>query len=107
LFNNDRLPLALLRNATVRRLAVPDLTTTVRTLTLTGVAADSSLAGGHNPRIGRRLASVASMFAGAAIGTLLRWRGSALPLAASGICVLAVTVLYAAVPGPAPAAAES
>jgi uncharacterized membrane protein YoaK (UPF0700 family) len=39
-----------LRNATVRRLAVPDLTTTVLTLTLTGIAADSTLAGGHNPR---------------------------------------------------------
>ena len=41
-----------LRNATARRLAVPDLTTTVLTLTLTGVAADSSLAGGDNPRAG-------------------------------------------------------
>ena len=29
------------RNATVRRLAVPDLTTTVLTMTLTGLAADS------------------------------------------------------------------
>jgi hypothetical protein len=36
-------------NAAVRRLAVPDLTTTVLTLTLTGLAADSTLAGGHNP----------------------------------------------------------
>src|SRR5262245_12176272 len=46
-----------LRNATVRRLAVPDLTTTVLTLTLTGLAADSSLAGGTNPRIERRISS--------------------------------------------------
>src|SRR5262249_4941100 len=46
------------RNATVRRLAVPDLTTTVLTLTLTAVAADSSLAGGDNPRLGRRLTSI-------------------------------------------------
>ncbi|MEP7342131.1 MAG: DUF1275 family protein [Acidobacteriota bacterium] len=44
-----------LRNATVRRLAVPDLTTTVQTLTLTGLAADSFLAGGANPRIGLAL----------------------------------------------------
>ena len=43
-----------LRNATVRRLAVPDLTTTVLTQTLTDVAADSSVAGGDNPRTGRR-----------------------------------------------------
>jgi AAA domain/Protein of unknown function (DUF1275) len=45
-----------LQNATVRRLAVPDVTTIVLTLTLTGLAADSWLAGGHSPRIGRRLA---------------------------------------------------
>jgi len=47
-----------LRNATVRRLAVPDLTTTVLTLTVTGIAADSSLAAGNNPRFGYRLASI-------------------------------------------------
>jgi uncharacterized protein DUF1275 len=40
-----------LQNATVRRLAVPDLTTTVLTLTLTGLAADFRLAG-PNPRVG-------------------------------------------------------
>ncbi len=83
-----------LRNATVRRLAVPDLTTTVLTLTLTAVAADSSVAGGDNPRIGRRVASVVLMFAGAAVGTLLlRW-GLALPLVVSAIGVLAATVAY-------------
>ena len=36
------------QNATVRRLGVTDLTTTVLTLTLTGLAADSALAGGKN-----------------------------------------------------------
>src|SRR5438067_11375921 len=51
-----------LRNATVRRLAVPDLTTTVLTLTLTGIAADSSLARGKNPRFRYRAASVVFMF---------------------------------------------
>ena len=35
-----------IQNATARRLAVTDLTTTVLTLTLTGIAADSKLAGG-------------------------------------------------------------
>jgi uncharacterized membrane protein YoaK (UPF0700 family) len=47
-----------LQNATVRRLAVPDVTTTVLTLTLTGLAADSWLAGGRSPRAGRRVAAV-------------------------------------------------
>lgn len=59
------------QNATARRLAVSDLTTTVLTLTLTGLAADSTLAGGTNPRPGRRLAAVFTMLLGAAIGAFL------------------------------------
>jgi uncharacterized membrane protein YoaK (UPF0700 family) len=85
-----------LRNATVRRLAVPDLTTTVLTLTLTGIAADSTLAGGSNPRWGRRVASVASIFAGSAIGAVLMSKGGlALPLVVTGACILLATVAYA------------
>ena len=94
-----------LRNATMRRLAVPDLTTTVLTRTLTGVAADSSVAGGDNPRIGRRVASISLMFAGAAVGTLLlRW-GLALALVMSAVGVLAVAVTSLDVPTPRPAPA--
>ena len=59
------------QNATARRLGVPDLTTTVLTLTLTGLASDSSLAGGKNPRLNRRLTATASMFLGAAVGALV------------------------------------
>lgn len=83
-----------LRNATVRQLAVPDLTTTVLTLTLTGIAADSSLAGGKNPRIWRRVGSVMAMFVGAIAGTLLLKFGIALPLLVSGVCILVVTFIY-------------
>jgi uncharacterized membrane protein YoaK (UPF0700 family) len=60
-----------LQNATARRLAVPDLTTTVLTLTLTGLAADSTLAGGNNPRPARRLAATVTMLVGAAVGAYL------------------------------------
>ncbi len=60
-----------LQNATARRLGVPDLTTTVLTMTLTGFAADSSLVGGKNPRPGRRLAATGVMFLGAAMGTFV------------------------------------
>jgi len=60
-----------LQNATARRLGVPDLTTTVLTLTLTGLAADSALAGGKNPNPGRRIVSTVTMFLGAAIGAFL------------------------------------
>jgi uncharacterized membrane protein YoaK (UPF0700 family) len=59
------------RNAAVRKLAIPDLTTTVLTLTITGIAADSSLANGNNPRFARRVASVVAMFLGAAMGAVI------------------------------------
>ena len=59
------------QNATARKLAVPDLTTTVLTMTLTGVAADSALAGGHGSRLGRRALAVAAMLLGALIGGAL------------------------------------
>jgi uncharacterized membrane protein YoaK (UPF0700 family) len=59
------------QNATARRLAVADLTTTVLTLTLTGIAADSRLAGGTGTKTGRRLLAVVSMALGALIGALL------------------------------------
>ena len=59
------------RNAAVRKLAIPDLTTTVLTLTITGIGADSSLAKGNNLRLARRLESVAAMFFGAALGAVV------------------------------------
>jgi uncharacterized membrane protein YoaK (UPF0700 family) len=69
-----------LRNATVRKIAQPDLTTTVLTLTVTGLAADSSFAGGSNPRWQRRAISILLMFAGAFVGALLLRHSLALPL---------------------------
>jgi uncharacterized membrane protein YoaK (UPF0700 family) len=59
------------QNAAARKLAVADLTTTVLTMTLTGLAADSALAGGHGSKLGRRALSVAAMLLGASIGGLL------------------------------------
>jgi uncharacterized membrane protein YoaK (UPF0700 family) len=59
------------RNAAVRKLAIPDLTTTVLTLTITGIGADSSLANGNNPRLARRVESVVAMFLGAALGAVI------------------------------------
>jgi uncharacterized membrane protein YoaK (UPF0700 family) len=88
-----------LRNATVRRLAVPDLTTTVLTLTLTGLAADSSFAGGNNSRSLRRIFSVIAMFGGAALGALLLRYGLALPLAIAGAGALGATLAYRDIPG--------
>ena len=73
------------RNAAVRKLAERDLTTTVLTLTITGLAADSSLAGGANTGWTRRVASVVLMFAGAAAGALLLRYSVALPIAVAGV----------------------
>jgi uncharacterized membrane protein YoaK (UPF0700 family) len=59
------------QNACARRLAVADLTTTVLTLTLTGIAADSRGAGGPGARLARRGAAVVTMALGALTGALL------------------------------------
>lgn len=81
------------RNATIRQLKVADLTTTVLTLTLTGIAADSGMAGGANPNWGRRIAAVVAIFAGAALGAWLLYHvGLAAPLALAGGLVLVGTI---------------
>src|ERR1019366_4047532 len=59
-----------MQNGTARKLAVPDLTTTVLTLTITGAAFDSRLAGGTSSRVGRRGLSAIAMFVGALVGAL-------------------------------------
>jgi uncharacterized membrane protein YoaK (UPF0700 family) len=81
-----------LQNATVRRLAVPDVTTTVLTLTLTGLAADSWLAGGRSPRAGRRVAAVGLMAAGALVGALLLRVDVALPVLAAALVIALAAV---------------
>jgi uncharacterized membrane protein YoaK (UPF0700 family) len=57
------------QNAVVRALAVPDLTTTVLTLTLTGLVAD--VRHGPGPSTFRRILAVATMFGGAVAGAVL------------------------------------
>ncbi|HEY3902420.1 MAG TPA: YoaK family protein [Streptosporangiaceae bacterium] len=59
------------QNAAARSIAVPDLTTTVLTLTITGIAADSSLGGGKGSKAGRRLVPVITMAVGALVGAAL------------------------------------
>jgi uncharacterized membrane protein YoaK (UPF0700 family) len=80
-----------LQNATVRRLAVPDITTTVLTMTLTGLAADLHLAG-RSPRVRRRLAAVVLMAAGALVGALLLRVSLALPVLASAAVIALAAV---------------
>jgi uncharacterized membrane protein YoaK (UPF0700 family) len=79
-----------LQNSTVRHLGAPDLTTTVLTLTLTGLAADSALAGGSGAKPHRRLGSVAAMLGGAAAGAgILQWSPTAV-IAVAAVLVAAV-----------------
>jgi uncharacterized membrane protein YoaK (UPF0700 family) len=82
-----------LQNAAARQIAVPDLTTTVLTLTITGIAADSSAAGGGGSHSGRRLVAIAAMLAGALIGTALVLTGHIFyPLLIALVIVLAGAV---------------
>ena len=83
-----------LQNATARKLAVPDLTTTVLTLTIVGIAADSRIVGGSGSRAGRRLIAVAAMFVGALVGGLLLFHVSiVLPLVIALIILAGVVVV--------------
>jgi uncharacterized membrane protein YoaK (UPF0700 family) len=99
------------QNTTVRHLGAPDLTTTVLTLTLTGLAADSVLAGGPGARPHRRLGSVAVMLAGAAAGAGILQLSPTAVLAVAAILVAAVSLTFlnairapaSSAPTPAPA----
>jgi uncharacterized membrane protein YoaK (UPF0700 family) len=89
------------RNATIRQLKVQDLTTTVLTLTLTGLAADSGLAGGSNPNWQRRVGGVAAIFVGAALGAALLLHAGLAPLALAALLVLGGTLTAARHPATA------
>jgi uncharacterized membrane protein YoaK (UPF0700 family) len=82
------------RNATVRRLGVPDLTTTVLTMTLTGLAADSRVAGGSGQGSVRRIAAVLAMLSGAVAGALLLKISLVPPLLAAAALTLLVALAY-------------
>ncbi|MGW1162831.1 YoaK family protein [Streptomyces sp. NPDC002513] len=80
-----------MQNAVARRLGVPDLTTTVLTLTLTGLAADSTPAGGTAPRPGRRILAVLTMFIGAIVGAVLVVNGHLVLTLALALALLVIT----------------
>lgn len=78
-----------LQNATARMLAVPDLTTTVLTMALTGIAAD--IRSGSRTAITRRVLSVVTMFGGAVAGAELVLHGevtAALGVAVGILCLV-------------------
>jgi uncharacterized membrane protein YoaK (UPF0700 family) len=82
------------RNAAVRRIAVPDLPTTVLTMTLTALTSDSPLAGGTGKGSVRRLSAVAAVLAGAVSGALLLKTSLVAPLLLAAVLALATWLLY-------------
>ena len=89
-----------LRNVAVRRVGVPDMSTTVVTRTLAGLASGSALAGGTNPHARLGATTVLSMFGGALVGAVLVLHaGAAWALGvAAGIVTVAAFFLYREVP---------
>lgn len=85
-----------LRNATVRRLAVPDMTTTVLTMTITGLAAESAPGSGERRRTVRRVGSIALMGLGALVGALLVRTSVAAALALAVAALLATAAVHLA-----------
>jgi uncharacterized membrane protein YoaK (UPF0700 family) len=82
------------RNETVRKIGVPDLTTTVLTMTLTGLAAESALFGGTRRGTTRRVSAVVLMLLGALAGALELKVSIALPLATAAVLAGVTGILY-------------
>ncbi len=82
------------RNAAVRRIGVPDLTTTVLTMTLTALASESPPAGGSGKGSIRRLAAVLAMLVGALSGALLLKTSLYVPLVVAAGLALATWLVY-------------
>ncbi|MBO0730808.1 MAG: DUF1275 domain-containing protein [Acidimicrobiaceae bacterium] len=79
-----------IQNAAARRLAVPDLTTTVLTMTLTGLVSD--IRQRNHVTLVRRILAILTMLAGAAVGAVVvdQVRPSATLEAAAGLMVIVV-----------------
>jgi uncharacterized membrane protein YoaK (UPF0700 family) len=60
-----------LQNAFAQKLGLPGLTTSVLTMAITGLSADSHLAGGAGSHVGNRVASALALFVGALVGATL------------------------------------
>ena len=82
------------RNAVARHIAIPDLTTTVLTLTLTGLAAESPVAGGSGKGSVRRISAVLMMLLGGLCGALLLKTRMFAPLALAALLALVTCLVY-------------
>jgi uncharacterized membrane protein YoaK (UPF0700 family) len=91
------------QNSAARKLAVPDLTTTVLTMTLTGIGADSRSGQRGNLTLARRLLAVAVMLGGGILGAWLVLQVSATAALAVAAGVLLVATARAALAARTPA----
>ncbi|MFJ5110323.1 YoaK family protein [Streptomyces sp. NPDC088551] len=89
-----------LQNATVRLLAPRDLMTTVLTQTLTGLSAESVLGAGIGRKPHRKIGSVLTMFAGAAVGALLLQTTLAGVVGLAAVLVAGAAGVFALAPVP-------
>jgi uncharacterized membrane protein YoaK (UPF0700 family) len=89
------------QNAVVRNLKVYDLTTTVLTMTLTGIAAD--MRQGDRFAIVRRLLAVGAMLAGAVLGAVLVLQVSNVAALGLAAALLAIVVVCACAGSRSPA----
>lgn len=94
-----------MQNATLRVHGLPDVATNVMTLTMTGVIADSSLAGGDNRHWRRRLGSVGTFFVAAIVGAAMLALPVWVPLAVALCLLTAALVLLGVHRGLVPQAA--
>jgi uncharacterized membrane protein YoaK (UPF0700 family) len=60
-----------LQNALAFKLAIPGMTTSVVTQAITGISAESPIAGGSGSNMGARVSSTLALFLGALVGALL------------------------------------
>jgi uncharacterized membrane protein YoaK (UPF0700 family) len=91
-----------IQNAVARRLAVPDMTTTVLTMTLTGIAADVR-SRSYGPALLRRLSAVATMLGGGVLGAWLVLHTSAAATLSVAAGVMAIVTAGTALAARRPA----
>lgn len=83
-----------IQNSTARKLSVPDLPTTVLTMTLTGIIADTSAHGHEQSKLGRRAIVMLALALGALTGATLQTRGHEdVILMVMIVCLIAVIVM--------------
>ena len=84
------------QNAAALRLAVPEITTTVLTRTLTGIASQAGIVGGAGSQLGRRGVAVAAMLLGALCGGLLALKASVVAAIAVALALAAAVAIATA-----------